>query len=316
MTEAMDQKKSLANVPFAAHEVLRLRLSQMLINERYKAKAFKIPIHLAMGHEALAVAAANAMTADDRFVLSHRNLHYNLARGAQVKGVIAEFFLEPGGLAAGRHGSMNLINPDAGVIYTSSILGNNFGVAAGVALARKAKSEQAVTVVVTGDGAMEEGTFYETILFLQAQRLPCIVIVENNEWSLASRIEERRRPLNVASLTDGVGGRYLHLQGNDVDAYAAAFKSLRQDVLDNPGVVVVEVTLASLGDWRLKTDELPDGKFINYHAGPAPTVDLHEWPLLRADDADPVHVLAARYGEGPLRDAAREILAGLEESLA
>ncbi len=303
-------------VPFEAREVLRLRLSQMLINERYKAGDFKIPIHLAMGHEALAVAAANAMTADDRFVLSHRNLHYNLARGARVKDVIAEFLLAPEGLAGGRQGSMNLINPDMGVIYSSSILGNNFGVAAGVALARKAKGEHGVTVVVTGDGAMEEGTFYESILFSQAQHLSVIVIVENNEWSLASRIEERRRPLDIANLAHGVGARYLHLEGNDVDAYKAAFDTLREDVLREPGAVVVEAPLSTLGDWRLKTDDFPDGKFINYHAGPAPTVDLREGPLLRADNADPVHVLAERYGEKIIRDMAREILAGLEESIA
>lgn len=315
MVEAVKQNGSLDGVHFEAREVLRLRLSQMLINERYKAGDFKIPIHLAMGHEALAVAAANAMTTDDRFVLSHRNLHYNLARGAQVKDVIAEFLLAPEGLAGGRHGSMNLINPDKGVIYSSSILGNNLGVAAGVALARKAKEEQGVTVVVTGDGAMEEGTFYESILFLQARHLPAIVIVENNGWSLASRIEERRRPLDVAGLANGVGARYLHLQGNDVVAYKTAFDTLREDVLRDPGAVIVEARLLTLGDWLLKTDDFPDGKFINYHAGPAPTVDLHEWPLLRSDPGDPVHVLAQRYGEDIMRDMAREILAGLEESI-
>ena len=314
-TGGAGQTATLESIPFGAREILRLRLSQMLINERYKAGDFKIPIHLAMGHEALAVAAAGAMTNEDRFVLSHRNLHYNLALGAQVADVIGEFLLRPDGLVGGRVGSMNLINPDKGVIYTSSILGNDFGVAAGVALARKAKGEHGVTIVVTGDGAMEEGTFYETILFLQTQQLPSIVIIENNEWSLASRIEERRHSLDVANLANGVGARFQKLQGNDVDDYAAVFKSLRQGVLASPGVAVVEATLSTLGDWRLKTDEQPDGKFINYHAGPAPTVELNEWPLIGADDSDPVHVLAERIGENAMREAARKILSGLEGSI-
>ena len=94
MSDAEFQSNLVAEMPFEALEVLRLRLSQMLINERYKSKDFKIPIHLAMGHEALAVAAASAMTSEDRFVLSHRNLHYNLALGARVKDVLAEFLLD------------------------------------------------------------------------------------------------------------------------------------------------------------------------------------------------------------------------------
>ena len=315
MSDAEFQSNLVAEMPFEALEVLRLRLSQMLINERYKSKDFKIPIHLAMGHEALAVAAASAMTSEDRFVLSHRNLHYNLALGARVKDVLAEFLLDEKGLARGRFGSMNLINPDAGVIYTSSILGNNFGVAAGVALARKAKGEQAVTVVVTGDGAMEEGTFYESILFFQAQQLPTIVIVENNQWSLASTIEERRRPLDVESLAQGVGAGYLHLEGNDVVAYSSAFASLRQEVLDKSEVVVVEVSLLTLGDWRIKSGAFPDGKFINYHAGPAPTVDLNEWPLLQADNGDPIHVLTEHLGEKVMRSVASEILVELKAEM-
>ena len=315
LVDVAGQTGALVNIPFEAHEILRLRLSQMLINQRYKVGDFKIPIHLAMGHEALAVAAASAMTQEDRFVLSHRNLHYNLALGAKLMEVINEFLLLPKGLAGGRFGSMNLINPNKGALYSSSILGNDFGVAAGVALARKAKGEQGVTIVVTGDGAMEEGTFYETILFLQAQQLPSIVIIENNEWSLASRIEERRRSLDVANLANGVGARYMKLQGNDVDAYTAAFKSLRHDVLKTPGAAVVEVKLSTLGDWRLKTDDQPDGKFINYHAGPAPTVDLDEWPLIAADDSDPVHVLAECHGERAMRETARKMLSALEEGI-
>ena len=303
-------------LPFEANEVLRLRFSQMIINEKYKDKEFKVPIHLAMGHEAVAVAVANAMTNSDRFVLPHRNLHYNLARGALLKGVINEFLLNPEGLAGGRHGSMNLINPDGGVVYSSSILGNNFGVAAGVALARKVKQEVGVTIMVTGDGAMEEGAFYETILFLQAQHLPSIVIVENNESSLASRIEERRRPLDIEGLANGVGANYLYLEGNNVYTYLTALKALRNEVLDINGVAVVEVALTTLGDWRLKTDEYPDGKFINYHAGPAPNTDLHNWPLIKADNSDPIHFLAEEHGKFMVHEVAKDMLVKLEESIA
>src|SRR3989344_108092 len=120
-----------------AEETLRLRLGQILINEEYKAGKFKIPVHLAMGHEAVAVALNHVLEEGDKLVLSHRNIEFNLARLGKLRPILDEYLLKPTGLAGGKLGSMNLINPARGIIYTSSILGNNFPVAAGIAMAEK-----------------------------------------------------------------------------------------------------------------------------------------------------------------------------------
>jgi hypothetical protein len=71
--------------------------------------------------------------------------------------------------------------------------------------------------------------------------------------------------------------------------------------------------LNTLGDWRLKTDEYPDGKFINYHAGPAPTVAVSDWPLIQDDDYDPLAVLCRSIPEDRLKQMAIEIKAALLE---
>src|SRR5205809_5961703 len=109
-------------------EAIRIRLSQMLINEDYKAGNFKIPIHLAFGHEAIAVAVSNVLREEDKLVLSHRNMAYNLARAGKLKPVLDEYYLRETGLASGKLGSMNQINPLKNIIYSSSILVNNFPV--------------------------------------------------------------------------------------------------------------------------------------------------------------------------------------------
>jgi TPP-dependent pyruvate/acetoin dehydrogenase alpha subunit len=306
----------MSNRPNFAREILRLRLSQMLINERYKARDFRVPIHLALGHEALAVAVADTMREKDQILLSHRNLHYNLARCRSLKAVIDEFLLRDSGLARGKYGSMNLINPDAGLIYSSCILGNNLGVATGVALAEKVSRTGAVTFVVTGDGAMEEGAFYESLILMRSQSLSCIVIVENNEWSLASRISERRASIDLASLAGSCGAGYLRLAGNDVISYADELAGARRAAASETRPVVVEVELKTLGDWRQSTDEFPDGKYINYHAGPAPTVNVMAWPLLAEGKDDPLHVLLAQTPEVDLRREAESVLAELQRELA
>ena len=77
-----------------AKEILRIRLSQMIVNEKYKVGLFKIPIHLALGYEAIAVAVDAVMQENDFLVLHHRNMHYNLARTRALKPILNEYLLK------------------------------------------------------------------------------------------------------------------------------------------------------------------------------------------------------------------------------
>ena len=138
-----------------AEDAIRIRLSQILINEDYKSGKFKIPIHLAFGHEAIAVSVSNVLREEDKLILSHRNMAYNLARIGRIRPVIDEYYLKETGLAAGKLGSMNLINPEKNIIYSSSILGNNFPVSTGIAMSEKIKNKNGVTFVLGGDGGIE-----------------------------------------------------------------------------------------------------------------------------------------------------------------
>lgn len=297
-----------------AEEVLRLRVSQLTVNDRYKAGAFKIPIHLAIGHEAIAVAVDAAMEAGDQLVCSHRNLHYNLARGKKLRPIIDEFLLKKDGLAGGELGSMNLANPAKNLVYTSSILGNNLPVAAGIALGQRTRGKEAATFVVTGDGAMEEGTFYESLLFAKSNALPLIVIVENNAWSMHTTIEERRAPIDLPRFTGSLGAIYLRLEGNDVYAYREALSSLRGDALASRSPVVVEVALTTLGGWHV--EEGATRRFIHPHAGPLSKTERSEWPELEAGSGDPLFVLAQRFPLETLKAKVPELEAALAAELA
>ena len=288
-----DDRRNTAET--VAKEVLRVRFGQLDINERLKNKEFRIPVHLALGHEAIAVAVALAMTPDDTLCLPHRNIHYNLARATDLGPELAELRLENGGLAGGTLGSMNMANPGRGIVYTSSILGNDLCVSAGVALAGRLAGGARVGFVVTGDGAMEEGSFSEAMLFCKSFSLPTVFVVENNGWSLATRIEERRAPIDVAALAAAYGAAYLKLEGNDACAYAEKVAALRDRVLADGGPAVIEVMLTTLGSWTQPTPEFPQGKFINYHNGAARTVSPDPWPVICEDATDPVHVLETRF---------------------
>ena len=291
-----------------AENILRLRLVQMLINERCKSNEFKIPIHLALGHEAIAVAVDEIMGDEDELLLSHRNVHYNLARAKSLKPILDEYYLDSDGLAGGQLGSMNLANKERGIIYTSSILGNNLCVAAGVALGKKTKQEDGIVIVVTGDGAIEEGAFYESLMFMKTCNLRAIIIVENNGWSLATQIHERRCHIHLDRLASSLDMRALFIEGNDPYKYIQILSDAKLYAIEESSPVIIEVRLSTLGDSRLKTEEFPDGKFINYHAGAAPTVEVKKGPVINDDDSDPVFVLFRYFKKEHLEKMAREAL--------
>jgi len=297
-------------------DVLRIRLAQMFVNEDYKAGKFKIPIHLAFGHEALCVAVNEMMEEEDKLILSHRNIGYNLARERRLRPILDEYFLKSSGLMGGKIGSMNLINLSKGIMYSSSILGNSFSVAVGIALAQKILSQNGITIVLGGDGSIEEGSFYESLIMFKSLQLNPLIIIENNEWSMATRINERRQPINLEKLCEAHDIKYAQLSGNDPFQYIEELKKLRRYALEFISPVCIEVFVTTLGDWRMKTPEFPNGKFINYHAGPAPSVDLkNNTPIIRTNEDDPVFVVSKRFNEIAFKEMSNLVLEEIRKEL-
>jgi len=273
-------------------QIIWLRQAQLIVNEFYKRGDFMLPIHLAMGHESIAVAVDNSLKKQDSLFLTHRNIHYNLARLKKLKPELDEYYLKDSGLGKGNLGSMNLNNEGKGIVYTSSILGNNLCVGSGYALGNQINDNKGVVFIVTGDGAIEEGAFYESFLFLKSNNLPSVVLVENNQWSLGTKIDERRAQINLMQLAKSFSTEYTLLKGNDPFIYIDIIESFRDKALKNQGPVLIEIELTTLGHWTLINEENPNGKFINYHAGPAPEAISEEgYPVLEKSEKDPLHLL-------------------------
>jgi len=278
-----------------AKELMRVRFAMLRMNDAIRQKQFRIPIHLGLGHESIAVAVNAVKGSKDSVLLSHRNMHYNLAFQPDATRIRDEYLLAETGRQQGRFGSMNLIQPEEGIPYTSSILGNNLCVAVGVAKANQIQAdgaEPSATFVVTGDGAMEEGAFYESLLMAKTCAVPMIVIVENNGWSMYTQIHERRVPIDVAQLANSMGVIYAQLDGNDTVAYTEQLGKIRQQAIASGSPAVVEVLLHTLGDYYV---EDPNRRLINYHHGLAPKIEQTD-PSIVVDDAqDPLFVMSAHF---------------------
>jgi pyruvate dehydrogenase E1 component alpha subunit len=251
------------------------------------------------------------MKNEDLLVLSHRNIHYNLARTKLLKPELDEYFLRKKGLGKGQLGSMNLANEEKNIVYTSSILGNNLPVATGLALAKKAKEEKGIIIVESGDGAIEEGSFYESLVFLKSNKLSALIIIENNDWSLATRVKERRCNINFQKIAESLNIKYKKLSGNNPYSYIEKLKDLREKAIETKIPIIIDVELTTLGSWYLKTEECPRGKFINYHGGPAPMINLSDGPWIESSDNDPVFVLEKYFKKDFLEEISQEILKNL-----
>ena len=265
--------------------LMYVRYSQLLINEKIKEKKFKIPIHLALGHEAIATAVAYNFSVNDNIILTHRNLHYNLAIIKDYNSIMKEFILKKSGLANGKLGSMNLCSPRNKVVYTSSILGNPLPVSVGVALSEKNKSSN--TFVVTGDGAMEEGSFYESIIVANSLDISLTIIVENNQWSMYTPIEQRRKQINIKQMADGLGAKYFFLNSNDTFEYCDKISKIKKICVDEKKVCIVEVDLRTLGDWEVKEPDMKK-RLINYHHGGAPKIEIKNSLIINKNKWDPL----------------------------
>ncbi len=296
-----------------AYEMIRIRLSQLLVNEECKAGKIRVPIHLALGHEAIAVAVNHIARKEDVLVLPHRNIAYNLARLGKLRPILDEYLLKETGLAGGKLGSMNLNNPNGGILYTSSILGNNFPVSAGIAMTKKTSSHNNIVFVLGGDGSMEEGNFYESLVLMEALGLNVAVVIENNEWSLGTHITERRRQINLKGMANSLGIPYTLLNGNHAHRYIEVLENMRDEILRDGAPVCIEVMVKTLGDRKGE-----DGHFINYHAGAASHIDISEYAegVLRKNEDDPLFVIRGEVGEKAFADLSHEVMEELRKELA
>lgn len=177
------------------HTMLLIRRVEEYICEVYHTDAIKSPVHLSIGQESIAAGICDPLLPDDMVSNTYRCHATYIAKGGDLKQMMAELYGKAGGCAAGKAGSMHLIDMPHGIMGASAVVGTTVPVAAGYALAmrREAKKtqKQRVVVAVFGDGATEEGVVSETLHFAALHTLPILFVCENNRLAIHSKLEGR-----------------------------------------------------------------------------------------------------------------------------
>ena len=172
-----------------------IRQFELYLAEIYHTDAIKSPIHLSVGQEALAVGLCDPLEQDDIVSNTYRCHATYIAKGGDLNAMMAELYGKRTGCAGGKAGSMHLVDMKNGVMGASAVVGTTIPVATGYALAMQMEAQktkrQRVTVSVFGDGATEEGCFYESLNFAALHQLPILYFCENNRLAIHTPVEKR-----------------------------------------------------------------------------------------------------------------------------
>jgi acetoin:2,6-dichlorophenolindophenol oxidoreductase subunit alpha len=172
-------------------------------------------VHLYAGEEAVAAGICAHLTADDYVASTHRGHGHSIAKGCDVKAMMAEIYGKQTGICHGKGGSMHIADLDQGMLGANGIVGGGPPLVCGVGLTAKVKGTQQVAVSFTGDGGSNQGTFLESLNLAGAWHLPCVFVVENNGYAESTSSKFHQSGVDVAKRADGFGLPGIVVDGFD-----------------------------------------------------------------------------------------------------
>jgi TPP-dependent pyruvate/acetoin dehydrogenase alpha subunit len=198
--------RSLYRIRRVEEEVIRI----------YPTDKIKSPVHLSIGQEAVSVGVCEVLRGDDKVFGSYRGHAMYLAKGGDLKKMIAELYGKITGCAKGKGGSMHLIDVERGVMGASAVVGTTIPLAVGYAYALRFKHSDSVVVSFFGDGAVDEGAFHESMNFAALKKLPVLFVCENNLYAIHSHYLKRRHSDNIVKQARTYGMPAERIEDGDI----------------------------------------------------------------------------------------------------
>ena len=235
------------NVPADPETLARVYRSLRLIRRTeeeiariYPSDKIKSPVHLSIGQESVSVGVCDILDASDVISATYRGHAAYLAKGGDLKQMMAELYGKGTGCAAGKAGSMHLIDMDANVLGMSAVVGTTIPVAAGYAFALQREGKGRIAASFFGDGATEEGVFSETLNFASLHKLPILFVCENNGFAIHSPIANRWATEALCERVRTYGIETRELADGDVFAIREAAGQAAQVIRGGGGPQFIE----------------------------------------------------------------------------
>ncbi len=194
-----------------------IRRAEEAILAHYGENEMKTPMHMSMGEEAIAAGVCHALGREDQILGTYRSHGIYIAKTQETDRFFCEMYGKENGTSKGKAGSMHLLAPDAGLVCTSAIVASSIPVAIGVAFANKRAGNDRMTAVFFGDGAIDEGVFWESLNFACLKKLPVLFVCEDNGFAVHSPKSERHGYDSITDIVRGFNCDILSSESTDVE---------------------------------------------------------------------------------------------------
>lgn len=197
-------------------------------------------MHLSAGQEAVAVGLGRAMDSDDYLVNHHRGHGHFIAKGADIRRMMAEFLGKDTGYCRGRGGSMHIADIEANNIGANGVVGGGIPMTVGVGLALQMQHRREIVVGIFGDGAANEGVFHEAMNMVGLWKLPVLFVCENNKYGMSMDVARATARLPIAQRAGAYGILGQCIDGNDILAVYETMHRAIEEIRQGNGPQLVE----------------------------------------------------------------------------
>jgi TPP-dependent pyruvate/acetoin dehydrogenase alpha subunit len=201
--------------------ILIREFDELAIQLRVAGKIYGA-VHPYVGQEAVAVGVCSNLKVSDRVTSTHRGHGHCIAKGADIRRMMAELFGRVDGYCKGKGGSMHIADFAVGMLGANGIVGGGLPIACGAALAAQLEGKGDVTVCFFGDGAAAEGEFHEALNIASVWKLPIVFVCENNQYAANNAVAVQHPRVDIAAHAGAYQIPGVVADGNDVlEVYAA-----------------------------------------------------------------------------------------------
>ncbi len=210
------------------------RLVEERIRQEYPKDEMKTPVHLGIGEEAIPVGVCHRVPPGTQFFGTYRNHNLYLAVTGDTDGFFAELYGKATGPGKGKAGSMHLSAPAEGLLATSAVVGTTIPCAVGAALAHAYRGRENLVVAFLGDGALEEGVFWESLNFACLKRLKILLVCEDNGLAIHTPSKDRQGFRSIPEALSGFPCHLISADGSDLKQVLTATQAILGEMANDP----------------------------------------------------------------------------------
>jgi pyruvate dehydrogenase E1 component alpha subunit len=225
---------------FMYERMMKIRLFEDRVKNLFAAGELPGFVHLYLGQEAVAAGACAPLNNNDYITSTHRGHGHILAKGGEIKYMMAELYGKATGYNKGKGGSMHIAWPKLGILGANGILAAGMPIAAGAALSAKYRGSGQVTVCFFGDGATNEGVAHETMNISTAFCLPIVFVCENNLYAVSTYQPSVRLIEDIADRANAYGMPGVVVDGNDAIAVYEVVDAAIERARNGDGPTLIE----------------------------------------------------------------------------